>query len=79
MAADEIISNAHKLNKYALACAAVASVISIIFGYGNLSNTPFSFFFNLTYNQYQYKYIIYNVFRFIISIFMFLVGKLEIL
>ena len=36
--------NGEGINKYACGCAAVASMISIIFGYGTYIFLPFSFF-----------------------------------
>ena len=36
--------NGEGINKYACGCAAVASMISIIFGYGTYVFLPFSFF-----------------------------------
>ena len=36
--------NGEGINKYACGCAAVASLISIIFGYGTYIFLPFSFF-----------------------------------
>lgn len=43
-------SNPPKINKYACACAIVASVISIIFGYGN--SHDLIFLLNITYDRY---------------------------
>lgn len=47
-------SNPPKLNKYACACAIVASVISIIFGYGNSHHLIF--YLNISFNQICYMY-----------------------
>ena len=38
------VENGEGINKYACGCAAVASMISIIFGYGTYVFLPFSFF-----------------------------------